>query len=367
MKAKIKQSLSDKKLLIICDPTEFNYFEGLQSNSLFRNKMNKVKILDIQEEVKHGNASSQELIGMIELGIIKQKQQSRGNEYDEIWIVADNDKRNAYILDKKSLTLLNQCLPNSIYTSFVSAVAQEQLKYFTPARAKEYTLYFFSKKDYLDFISGAIGASNAITYLEIFLHNTEHPKQIESFISTNPYEIFMKKLFYGKGGWHNLPNFSNFDVDWKKYIKMAYSCLSFEFWLVLHFQQNITSFSLVAEQDETEENSKALTPQNVYLRRYLQDLYQIANNNTLKYSKGRISHKDQSNGVVRSYNILKSSPFSKNINEENIVLSKIQNAIQNAKNLRANMLNSLQIHNGKWFEVNPYIYQLDELVEYLLT
>ena len=81
--------LAKSILLLVEGDTEEIYFNALKSNKVLTNILSHVTV-EIAGNL--GNAKK----------IAKEKQ----SQYDQIWIVIDNDKRNAFVLEEKGIAFL---------------------------------------------------------------------------------------------------------------------------------------------------------------------------------------------------------------------------------------------------------------------
>ena len=183
--------------------------------------------------------------------------------------------------------------------------------------------YFLSIHDYLQWLKEGLGADAAVEYWDKIQFLTPH-KNWEL-------EKFDKK--------YNT-------ITYKTSVKLAYSCIAFEFWLILHFEQNRTPFLWVDKVKDAEI-----------------DVIEYLTNNLLtqEYQKGRLGY--------NSYSCLYDD-FNKQIqtrDDEWRVLTRIFTAYRNAKWLQDQMLPTLIRQSKKWYEVNPYVLGIDELMAELLN
>jgi hypothetical protein len=281
-------NLVKKILLSVEGATEKAYFEGLKKNHWVENQLVSVIVIEAKkiEDIKE--------------------------DYDEIWVVMDNDKRNAFILSeqRKKLIAMNALLPQTIKDDLAKAYKGSN---------KE-SEYFLSLYDYMRWLKKAIGAENVVDYWDLIQGLSEKKNELERL----PKQYFEKS----------------------NKTRIAYSCIAFEFWLVLHFEYNKTPFLWVDKgKSETED---VLT----YLQKWIPS-----------YSKGVQKEKQK----ITAYSGLYEAPTKtfQNTNDEWLVLSRIFTACRNAKLLRKEMEPFLVRH--KWYEINPYIVGIDDLLANLLN
>lgn len=190
------QNFGKTILLLVEGETEETYFEGIKKNSWFSPNLAGVNIKIA------GN-----------LGKAKEEAEKEKDNYAQVWIVSDNDKRNAFVLETNDIpffeNLTAEHLPIEILNKLKSVYNTDNHK------------YFLSIYDYLQWLKTAITHEQIVEYWDVIQHHTPERK------------------------W----DFINFD---KKYIQikhekvhLAYSCIAFEFWLILHFEQNSTPFMWV--------------------------------------------------------------------------------------------------------------------------
>ena len=94
-----------KSILIIVEgATEKGYFEGIKTNTIVKNQLAGIKV-----EIKNS------LVEMLWFAMEKH------TDYEKIWLVFDNDKRNAFILDENTFLNLEKKLPKLIFEKFKNA------------------------------------------------------------------------------------------------------------------------------------------------------------------------------------------------------------------------------------------------------
>jgi hypothetical protein len=294
------ESLGKSLFLLVEGETEAVYFEKLKQNPHLKQRLAGV-------DVKSG--------GNFKSADEACSQQSKGKH---VWLVSDNDKRNAFILEENGSpffrNLTDEQLPKAIRDRLNAAYDSDRHN------------YFLSISDYFSWLKEAIGINNMVEFWDKIEHFT--PKKVKEFDT----------FFNPKFNQNKEPKF-----------KIAYSCIAFEFWLILHFEQNDTPFLWV---DKGKDKSIDVV---TYFRNLLKE-NQI-------YGKG-------SNNLCNAYTCLypdyqKEDKPTKD--DEWQVLIRIFNAIQNAAWLRNKMLPILKRQSRKWWEVNPYIEGLDVLMKELLN
>ncbi len=146
-----------------------------------------------------------------------------------------------------------------------------------------------------------------------------------------------------------IPKEQDFDHEWKHYVKMAYSCRSFEVYLLLHFEQNSNAHI-------SEEDSKAK------IRVY-----------SPFFDKGSLNKKypdtSEKKSRANAYEMLKPQPlFNLKYEKEDdaqAILDKIATASENAVWLRDYQAANVEANAGFFFGVNPYT-MVDQLTNALL-
>lgn len=323
----------EKRVLIIGYSTEAAYFDGVKGNPLLADYMQAVTILDIARE------NTQELVGML----LKAMQEK--DNYDEIWIVTDNDKGNAYILDGNFINAIHlSCIEKDKKEMLLSSFSHLQ----KDENGKNYPEYFLSLRDFVTRIEPILGCEDTLNYIEILTSAASKNSDFEKFENKNPFALFQNHFFEDKkikAFIYDPKKFKGFDPNWKNYVKLAYSCIAFEYWLLLHFEQNRMPFTLI---DKIEDESKdAMT--------YLKNKYRP------NYDKG------YKKGKGNAYEILKDTANDNSSAQHQIAIERIITAIKNVQWLRNEMQGQLDLMENRWFKVNPYIKGLDELVSELLN
>jgi hypothetical protein len=281
-------------LLLVEGDTEKVYFEKLKQNSWLNNSLAGVMV---------------EVVG--NLGTATKKAEAH-NDAAQIWIVADNDKRNAFVLEQRGIpffrNLSNEQLPEAIKNNLQTAYDGDLHN------------YFLSIYDYLQWLNTAIGSAETIEFWDKIQHFTP--------IKNHEFEAFDKKYIQQNKG----------------KIQLAYACIAFEFWLILHFEQNNKPF-LWVDKDKSE---------NIDVITYFKTIRP-------NYEKGETKY----NAYTCLYDNLEE--VHQTIQNEWEVLRRIFTAYKNVKWLHNTMLPSLNRQSGKWYEVNPYILGMDNLIAELLN
>lgn len=321
-----------KSILILVEgSTEKNYFEGLKSNDILKNQLAGIDV-----EIKNSLAE------MLWFAMEKH------TKYEKIWLVFDNDKRNAFVLDENTFNRFrkNSAIPISIF---------QKLK---EGYKEIYHNYFLSRYDYLQWLKSVLGTNDALEYWDIIQTITPKNKDFENFESRNPYKLFLEsELFKSKQTKSytslNKSKARKFDVDWKNYTEKAYSCIAFEFWLVLHFEQNKNAFLWV-------EKGK---PEDIDVFEYYKKIrpnYVKGN----KYTKNKVIQCVAYSSLLADY---RKYPNEITLDDQYEILLKVIAAYRNTLWLKKEMQPILERQNYKWYEINPYINGLEMLVAELLN
>lgn len=301
----------NKRILILCEgETEVEYFEKLKLNTALAHRLAAVLIEPI---IYKPNDNS--LTGLVWEAIQRKRTETRkGNPFDSIWIVFDNDERNSFKLDEPTLLRLQEALSAPIY----NLIATHENE------------FFLSEYDYIQ----ALNTWTIPTAQhQIIIENTTKHQHFDRYFDQNP-----KRLFLNNDGTFDTQNGKterNFDADWQQYIQFAYTCMSFENWILLHFEQNQTAFR---KPDDVID--------------YLQE------HHASNYEKGyALEHKP-----ISAYTCLH-QPID--LDKDQIALEKIETAIENTAWLKNEMQPMVNRQNGQFYEVNPYVMVDDLLIELL--
>jgi RloB-like protein len=240
---KDKEQPFRKNMLIVCEgETEAAYFEGLYSVEDIRNKYKfDVKVLPEFNEPKGYKGSS--VKGLLYTAMQEQKK----TKYDEVWIVSDNDEENGYKLDDISLGRIKELVPEYIYEK-LKAFQINEIAVRDKEKDKNEHLrirYFLCRTDYEIFLIENILDSENLLYLDIIVSNTTKKCDFTDLYSNN-----LNAFFYDNEGVFMAKNSIGevkfqekyFDAVFLEKNKIAYSCISFEHWILLHFEKNNHSF-----------------------------------------------------------------------------------------------------------------------------
>ncbi len=330
---KEKENTINKRYLILCEgETEEAYFSGLKNNILLRDKFQAVEIEIVSPSHKvnpdpQTTLRDNSLKGLVWEAMKRKKQAKRErNPFDEIWIIIDNDERNSYVISKTTL----QKTKNSLSTLQLSTLSNYL------------DSFFLSDRHYIEFLKNQIGLNQQKTSTITSLSTKN--RLFEDYLNPNPKHQFFKgeDFTYGQGK-KIAPLKSDFDNTWKTWLKKAYSCRTFEHWLILHFEACKIPFTISKEFAITKK--APFNPNNS-----IHHLWKFVNN----YNKGFATKKGNK---IDAYNILKPQPYNQKYETEKeaqAVIDKINTAILNSLWLRNEMATELAIQGGRYYEVNPY-------------
>ena len=345
-----KENEINKRLLIICEgETEEAYFSGLKNNILLKEKFKAVDIHIVGPSHRGNSYSTTILIDNSLKGMVweamqcKRKADRDGNPYNEIWIVVDNDERNSYVISNRTLSKVEKVLTVTQATKL----------------AAYYDSFFLSDRHFMDFLQNTIGLSQQTA--ENVLQLGEKNRIFEEYEHSDPKKQFYKndQFTYGQQRHQNVPQERDFDETWKNWMLKAYSCRSFEIWLILHFEACKTPFTITKEEEITDESPK--NPMNC-----IHHLWTFEH----AYRKGFGNAK---NNTINAYDILKPQPFNPKYETEaeaQAVVDKVNTAILNSFWLRNEMEYELERQGGRYYEVNPYTdvnFLLSSLLEKKVT
>jgi len=239
----LKNRSLKKRVLIVCEgETEAAYFEGLCKVFNIREYF---EITVLPKEKNDANFD-EKYKGSSVKGLLYEAMKIQKNEkalYDEIWIVTDNDEENAYKLDDSSLDRIKNRIPISIYNQltlnqyFDMNVRKEE----KPQRER----YFLNHADYELFLKEKILSNNELGYLNTIIENTTKKDDFTKLFENN-----RKIFFYNENAEFISTNSKGktaydekyFDAKILNKIKVAYSCISFEYWILLHFEYSTKPF-----------------------------------------------------------------------------------------------------------------------------
>jgi len=326
-----KEQKFNKRYLILCEgETEEAYFSGLKNNILLKEKFRAVQIEIVAPSSKKRRKTSATLLDNSLKGMVWE---------------AIQDGRNSYFLSEETLLRARKIL---------STIQSTQLTSYKND-------FYLSDRHYMEFLQNKIGLNQQTA--ESILHLTDKQHFFEDYEHTDPKKQFYtgNTFTYGKSRKRkqlrkqNIPNEKDFDKNWKSWLLKAYSCRTFENWLILHFEACKTSFTISKETEIT-----AINPLNP--RNSIHHLWTFAP----KYCKGFDRPKK---GEINAYNILKPSPYNPKYETEieaQAVIDKVNTAILNSFWLRKEMETELALQGGRYYEVNPYTntdYLLASLLE----
>ena len=301
----------NKRILILCEgETEVEYFEQLKLNTALAHRLAAVLIEPI---IYKPNDNS--LKGLVWEAMQRKRTEARkGNPFDSIWIVFDNDERNSFKLDEPTLLRLQPLLSMPI-CDVIETHKND---------------FFLSEYDYIQ----ALNTWNiSAAQHQIIIENTTKHQHFENYFDPNPQQLFLNPNH--EFDTSNGRSVANFDTNWQRYIRFAYTCMSFENWILLHFETNKTAFR---------------KPGNVI--DYLQT------HHAPNYEKGyELAHKP-----ISAYTCLHQPVTA---NKDQIALEKIETAIENTAWLKNEMQPMVNRQNSKFYEVNPYVMVDDLLIELL--
>lgn len=235
-----------KRFLIVCEgPTEAGYFEGLCDLFDIRDSYT-IEILpqqtDDNKEVKYKGSS---IKGLLYMAMKKQKMATI--PFDEVWIVPDNDEENAFKLEENSFQRIKESVPEHLYENLKAHQLKEMDVREVEQQNNEHcrVRYFLSLVDYENFLKEHIPNPADLQFVETIISLTTKKRDFLYLYSDSA-----KVFFYDKEGAFISKNYRGrdafeerfFDKNWRKYIKTAYSCISFEHWILLHFEKNNHSF-----------------------------------------------------------------------------------------------------------------------------
>jgi hypothetical protein len=295
--------LAKNILLLVEGETEEIYFNKLKQNSLLNGSLAGIVV---------------EIVG--NLGNAKEIAKAKQEDYTQIWIVADNDKRNAFVLEEKGIPFFNNLskgqLPEDIKNKLQEAYNSDEHN------------YFLSIYDYLQWLKMAIGVDEAIEFWDTIQHFTTKKNR--------EFRDFDKEFIQTKNN----------------KIHLAYSCIAFEFWLILHFENNNKAFLWVDKGKD--ENVDVFT----YFKTICED-----------YEKGKAKEDEKKKQKCTAYSCLFKDwkKEHQTIQDEWDVLFRVITAYKNVSWLQNTMLPTLKRQSDKWYEVNPYVLGMDTLTAELLN
>ncbi|TAE10236.1 MAG: RloB domain-containing protein [Bacteroidetes bacterium] len=230
------QNPIQKRILIVCEgATEASYFCGLTFVWEIHAKFDVEILPEIHSKVEGYKGSSAK--GLLYEAMRKSYRQKI--PYDSIWIVLDNDEGNAYKLDNTTLNKIKEVLPESIYNLILSN-QKVSMNIREDETEKERIRYFLNEIEYNLFLSGLLGSTQHIVDI---VSNTTKNKDFDILYGN-------RTLFFYKDD-DFLPNNSKgtapfeeryFNENILNSAQVAYTCIAFEHWVLLHFEINNHNF-----------------------------------------------------------------------------------------------------------------------------
>lgn len=301
-----------KSFLIVCEgQTEASFFMGLR----VINKLDASKIKILPEEECNNGMSIKTLL------YTAMKMQKKAKiPYDEVWIVPDNDENNSLILSDNLLKKISEIVPTVIFQKLVNAQKHEMNV--REIDDKERIRYFLCSLEYKNFLKNKILSNAEQNYIPSIIDCSLESKNNElDFLFENKRASFFydnNNIFLGKNNKGEAKYLEKyFNTTILKNIKVAYSCISFENWLLLHFERTKHPFY----------NSREIL-------KYFDDKeYFIEENN--KFEKGWYLYKNRDLKTVRSFFQLTNQAIRNNL----WLIAEMQHEINLGK---------------KFYEVNPF-------------
>lgn len=274
-----------KGILIIGEgPTEAAYFLGLCKVNNVEERLS-VTVLPKHNSLNNNKGHKGSSVkGLLYMAMEKQKKSKV--PYDEIWIVTDNDEENAYKLDW-SLDKLKTVVSEDIYNQLISfRIRKMNVRKEEEDKGKhQRILYFLNRKDYYDALNQDI---NGITdeIINIIIENTSKKNDLELLFNQN-----IHSWFYDENGNFKTLNDKGeekfeediFDENCFDYIKIAYTSISFEHWLLLHFERNNHPFY------NSREIIKYFDEQGYFIK------------DDLKFKKGWAMYENRDNAIFKDF------------------------------------------------------------------
>lgn len=233
----------DKRILIVCEgPTEYSYFEGLCNFYDVRNSNNfNIVVLPEKQDDNTSGYKGSSIKGLVYEAM---KKNHIDGKYDETWIVTDNDECNSYKLNNESLQRIKEFVPEIVFQrlSDFQLFEMNVRDYDIEKNEKNRIRYFLNRLEYESFLKEQILLTqNDLSFLDIIIDHTTKNNDFELFFDSNSGNYFhdtnvdfiiVENLKYEK---------KYFDKNWKNY-KVAYTSIAFEHWILLHFENNNSSF-----------------------------------------------------------------------------------------------------------------------------
>jgi len=206
-----------KKFLLVCEgETEAAYFQALYEQ-IGENWPNISVIPD--KEKKSEGSSLKTLLGQA-------LDEMNKEFYEEVWIVVDNDEQNAYKLDERSLAAIREWNPD--IGNEIQKHQFRELCVRDDESVKTRIRYFLSRSEYECFLSQILPNIETNVLAEI-INRTSKRDNLERL--KNSREGLLPERTLTAKEKKNL-----------RQIKVAYTSIAFEHWILLHFEYNRTSF-----------------------------------------------------------------------------------------------------------------------------
>lgn len=215
-----------KSILIVCEgETEAAYFFALKG-FLDRRLTIGVEVLpDLDAQEKSSGSGVSALSKLIEIALSKMQVK----DYSEVWIVVDNDEDNAYKLDDASIDRIKA--EDSTWAVALKTQQNKPLQVREKEKKKEKIRYFLHQSAYERFLSTTLSGLTEANYRRI-IELTTKKRDFERFEDA-PVAFFEKY----KGA--SLSKRERKDLN---RIKVAFTAIAFEHWLLLHYEYNEASF-----------------------------------------------------------------------------------------------------------------------------
>jgi hypothetical protein len=307
------EPLPQKRYLILCEgETEQAYFEGLKSNQILQFKLASVDV----DVVAPDQLIDNNLKGLIWEAIQRYRKSIEDeNPYDEIWVVIDNDNRNGPWLSPASLERVKHLLNPSEF---------KQL-------SKHLNRHFLCRADLMATLEMNLGYRRR--EIREIADLTDRLTLLEDMNARDPRKLFFKDGAFAYGQDREAgkrPAAEDFDPTWKEYVHIAYSAISFETWLLLHFERTANTFT----------TSRGLV-------QYIQQHAPL-------FEKGR---GNRTRNQANAYEMLKPTPLSRKYETTEdavIALGRIKFAVENGYWLRQAIDEQCLRRGLEYYETIPY-------------
>ncbi len=318
-----------KRILIVCEgPTEYSYFEGLCDFYDIRKSNNfDIEVLPEKKDDNTNGYKGSSIKGLIYE--VMKKNHIKG-EYDETWIVTDNDECNSYKLNYESFQKIKEVVPKIIFQRLSDFQLFEMNVRDSDTKKNEQNRirYFLNKLEYESFLKqNILLTQNDLSFIDIIIENTTKNYDFELFFDSNSDNYFHNT----NGNFIENDNLKYekkyYNKNWKNY-KVAYTSIAFEHWILFHFEKNNSSFYNSREIIKYFDN-----------KNYFNTVFK----ENIGFEKGYHLYKllKENNEVVKSFFKLSNNAIFNNLISNNEIQSQINS-------------------NTRFFEVNPYsdVYKL---------